>query len=390
MNLETTSVLEDEATAPHLYPDAPDERLRGEDGVMPRSAPKRWIPKRVLVTAAARAWPLTRAICERVAALGAEVVELKADRLEGLRGGSDRDAYVRAKSTLAVVVSPPGQRKLQPIPPSADWQFHLARGCPAHCQYCYLAGSLSGPPITRVFANLPEILDGLRAYVGIGEVTSQSKARSGEGTTFEASCYTDPLALEHLTGALSTTIAHFGAWEAPVQLRWTTKFDDVEDLARLDHRGRTRVRFSVNARSITRRFEAGTAALDDRIAALRTLASAGYPVGLTIAPIMAFEGWQAEYESLLEAVAATLRDLPNVDLSVELITHRFTPGSKDVLTTWYPASKLEMDETARAQKRTKFGSTKYVYQKEVMRDLKTFFTERIAAVLPTARVLYWT
>jgi spore photoproduct lyase len=54
--------------------------------------------------------------------------------------------------------------KLNPIPPSADWQFHLAQGCPAHCQYCYLAGSLSGIPITKVYANLPQILEALAAY----------------------------------------------------------------------------------------------------------------------------------------------------------------------------------------------------------------------------------
>ena len=376
--------------APHLFPDETREPMRNPAGVLPMRAPKRWVPRRVLVTAAARAWPLARTISERAAALGAEVVELKADRLEGVRGESDRDAYVRAKSTLAVVVSPPGQRKLQPIPPSADWQFHLARGCPAHCQYCYLAGSLTGPPITRVYANLPEILDGLRAYAGTGTITSRSKARSDEGTTFEASCYTDPLALEHLTGGLAEAIAFFGAWDAPVQLRWTTKFDAVAELATIAHRGRTRVRFSVNARPITTRFEAGTAALDDRLAALRTLARAGYPVGLTIAPIMPIPNWRGEYESLFAAVSQRLRDVANVDLTVELITHRFTPGSKDVLTSWYPATKLEMDESSRALKRTKFGSQKYVYTKDVMGELRAFFYERIAATLPGARILYWT
>lgn len=364
--------------------------MRSLDGIAPVRAPKLWIPKRILVTPAARAWPLARRIAERAAHLGCEIVELPADRLEGLRGSSDRDTYVRAKSTLAVVVSPPGQRKLQPIPPSADWQFHLARGCPAHCQYCYLAGSLTGPPVTRVYANLPEILDGLDAYLGNGRITSKSIARADEGTTFEASCYTDPLALEHLTGALAETIAHFGAWEAPVQLRWTTKFDAVAGLLALEHRGRTRVRFSVNARSITERFEAGTASLDGRLNALRSLAIAGYPVGLTVAPIMPIPQWEREYDELFEAVATRVRDLPNVDLSIELITHRFTPGSKDVLTRWYPATKLEMDEASRSMKRTKFGSTKYVYRADVMAALKSFMYERIAAVLPHAKILYWT
>ena len=377
--------------APHLYPDGDTQpRARTLDGIVPEHAPKLWIPKRVLVTPSARAWPIAKRIAERAAALGAEIVELKADRIDALRGKDERETYVRSKSTLAVVVSPPSHRKLQPIPPSADWQFHLARGCPAHCQYCYLAGSLPGPPVTRVYANLPEILDGLPAFLGTGTVTSVSRNRAAEGTTFEASCYTDPLAIEHLTGALAEVVAFFGRWDAAVQLRWTTKFDAVDPFLGIDHRRRTRVRFSVNARSITQRFEGGTASLDERIGALGMLARAGYPVGLTVAPIMPIDDWQAQYDGLFALVEEETRNILDLDLSVELITHRFTPGSKDVLLGWYPATRLEMDEASRTLKRTKFGSTKYVYRKDVMKELKRFFEERVAARLPKARILYWT
>ena len=82
----------------------------------------------------------------------------------------------------AIVVSPPSRRKLQPIAPSADWRFDLAEGCPAHCQYCYLAGSLKGPPITRAYANMPEILAALPAYLGQGRVTSRSASSTRSDT----------------------------------------------------------------------------------------------------------------------------------------------------------------------------------------------------------------
>jgi spore photoproduct lyase len=170
---------------------------------------------------------------ERAAALGSGIVELKNNRLTGLSGETARQVHVSAKTTLAVVVAPPSKHRLQPIPPSADGRMDLAEGCPAHCQYCYLAGSLAGPPVTRVYANLPEILDSLTGYVGWGGVTSVSDRRAHEGTTFEASCYTDPLGIEHLTGSLEETIAHFGSWKAPVQLRFTTKYDAVQPLLNL-------------------------------------------------------------------------------------------------------------------------------------------------------------
>src|SRR4051794_22155265 len=196
-----------------------------------------WTPSRVLVTRSAAERPHGQRVLARLEAAGIEDIELlRGDRLPNLRGDGDRAAFMRAKQTLAVVVPAPSKRRLQPIPPSADCRSALAGGCPAHCQYCYLAGSLSGPPITRVFADLDEVLTDLDAYVGHGAVTSGTAGRGDEGTTFEASCYTDLLALEHLTGGLATAVEHFGThdWPGSVQLRATTKFDDVYPRTRLE------------------------------------------------------------------------------------------------------------------------------------------------------------
>ena len=349
-----------------------------------------WRPRLVMITPDAHALPFGRAMLDRAEALGAKVIRLKANRLSGFAAETPGKSYALAKSTLAIVVSPPGARKLQPIPPSADWQFHLAQGCPAHCQYCYLAGSLSGPPVTRAYANVPEILDGLTPYSGQGTITSRSPNRAQEGTTFEVSCYTDPLGIEHITQALAAAVRFFGEWEAPVQLRWTTKFDGVQPLLALPHGGRTRVRFSINAASVSRDFEGGTASVARRLGALRLMAQAGYPVGLTIAPIMPVEGWREEYRQLVSDVAESLDGIPGVDLSAELITHRFTPGSKEVLLGWYPKSTLDLREEGRTQKRTKFGGFKYVYPKNSMADMRSWMEEALRELLPGARVLYFT
>ena len=321
--------------------------------------------------------------------MGAEIVELPGDRVSLALSDDPRRAYVEAKATLAVVVAPPSKRRLQPIAPSADWRVDLAEGCPAHCTYCYLAGSLKGPPITRVYANLDEILGGLPAYLGQGTITSRNAGRAHEGTTFEASCYTDPLALEPLTGSLSATIAWFGRWQAAAQLRFTSKFADVAPLLGLDHAGRTRMRASINPRAFAR-FEGGTSPVAARLTALRQMALAGYPVGLTIAPILAAEGWEAAYTELIDDAAASLNDVPALDLTVELITHRFTAGSKAVLDSWYPGSALDMSGALRTTKRTKFGTEKQVYDAATMRTLRGFFERQIAERLPAARVLYWT
>ena len=354
----------------------------------PVLAARRWMPRRAIVTASAREHEHGREIVARCRMLGVEVIELAGDRLSGMSDPDPREAYRRAKSTLAVVVAPPSQRRLEPIPPSADWRLDIARGCPAHCQYCYLAGSLPGAPVTRAFANLEQILAQVPAHEGRGTITSRQAARAGEGTTFEASCYTDPLALEHLTGSLSRTIEFFGA-RTDGSLRFTTKFDDVEPLLTLPHGGRTRARFSVNAAAVER-LEGGTARVGARLTALRRMAQAGYPVGLTIAPIVAGERWREEYLTLLEATAAAVDGVDDLDLTVELITHRFTATSKRVLTGWYPNSQLDMNEELRTMKRTRFRGQKHVYPRDVMAELREFFTEHVPDRLPAAQMLYFT
>jgi spore photoproduct lyase len=347
-----------------------------------------WLPRRLLVTRSSMGFEHGRAIAERAAALGVEVVPLAGDRLSLALPDDPRRAYASAKATLAVVVAPPSKRRLQPIAPSADWRVDLAEGCPAHCSYCYLAGSLKGPPITRVYANMNEILDGIPAHLGQGTVTSRSRERVHEGTTFEASCYTDPLVLEPLTASLSMAIAWFGRWQAPAQLRFTSKFADVRPLLSLDHQRRTRMRASINPRLFAR-FEGGTAPVDRRLAALREMARAGYPIGLTVAPIIAADGWRDAYGALLADAAAALDGVAD-DLTVELITHRYNAGSKAVLDSWYPGSALDMSAANRTTKRTKFGTEKQVYDAPTMRALRDFFEERIASLLPSARILYFT
>jgi len=89
-------------------------------------------------------------------------------------------------------------------------------------------------------------------------------------------------------------------------------------------------------------------------------------------------------------VASAVDGVPGLDLTAECITHRFTPGSRDVLLGWYPRTQLEMDVDQRTTKRNKFGGRKHVYSKDVMGELRTWFGAELARRLPQCRVLYWT
>lgn len=340
------------------------------------SPTKLWLPKQVLITPDAYAEDWGQQILERIKSYNIPIKKLTQNKITGLRGQNERETYANAKNTLAIVNAPASQFKLSPIPPSADWQFHLAQGCPAHCQYCYLAGSLSGVPVVKVYANLPQILANLSNY-----------EQENQNTTYEVSCYTDPLSIEHLTGSLAECIRYFGTRKT-AYLRWVTKFDYVEPLLNLPHNKHTRCRVSINADPVSHFMEGGTATVSQRLKALRQVALHGYPIGLVIAPIMAIADWQKHYTDLFELLQTTL-DF-DCDLTIELITHRFTPKSKEVLQTWYPKSKLNLEEDHRTRKYNKFGGVKYVYEREIMTELREFIETKIKHYLPQAKILYWT
>ena len=111
-------------------------------------------------------------------------------------------------------------------------------------------------------------------------------------------------------------------------------------------------------------------------------------MGLVIAPIIPIEDWQRHYVELLDAIETAL-DF-DCDLAFELISHRFTLGSKQVLQSWHSRSQLNLDEASCTDKRNKFGGTKYVYDSTTMKSLRHFFELEISRRFPHDQVLCWT
>ena len=170
-------------------------------------------PERVMITAPPPSSAHTAEIVRRCEEAGVtDIQTMPGNLLTGLTGANDRETYARASPRWRGG-RPAEPLKPQPIPPSADWRIDLARGRPAHCQYCYLAGSLSGPPVTRVYANLDDVLAGIGTHAGRGTVTSPTLERGHEGTTFEMSCYTDPLGLGAPDRLLAAAVSRVGAGE---------------------------------------------------------------------------------------------------------------------------------------------------------------------------------
>ncbi|MBW9171086.1 spore photoproduct lyase [Clostridium estertheticum] len=278
--------------------------------------------------------------------------------------GSPERNYAAAKKTVLFTTN--GQKKLMSCKPSADYQFSLSSSCPANCEYCYLQTTQGEKPFMKIFLNIEEILENIQTYID---------ANLPSITSFECASITDPIALEHLSGNLKKCIEFFGRSEKG-RLRLVTKFDDVDPFLKLKHNKHTKFRFTLNTPYVIDNFEHNTSTFKERIGAVKKIATAGYPIGFIIAPIMIYDNWRSEYKELFETLKIALADYKE-EVSFELIQHRFTKAAKELIVQRFKNTKLDLDEEKRLLKWGPYGKFKYVYKKPESEDIKNYISELI-------------
>ncbi len=301
-----------------------------------------------------------------------------------LPGDNARERFLAAKRTLVVGVR--RTLKLAGCRPSADYQLPLSTSCPGLCTYCYLHTTLGKTPTLRLYVNLEEIMQVAANYL---------EQRLPRTTTFEGSATSDPLALEHFSGALARTITFFAGQEKG-WFRFVTKQTAVTPLLNLKHNGKTRIRFSINVPEVEQKFERGVPSVKKRIEAALAVRQKGYPVGFLIAPIFVFSGWQEQYKELIYTVHDLWKpdaadDIPPVegfDPSFELITHRFTARAKKNIAELFPENALPHEEAERRFKFGQFGYGKYIYDKPVFAEIKEELIPLIEQLFEKGKVDY--
>jgi spore photoproduct lyase len=206
--------------------------------------------------------------------------------------------------------------------------INFASNCPMDCSYCYLQEYLQDNPALKVFSNVGELIDeadrtlqkhrGVFFRIGTGEIT-------------------DSLALEPYTGMARELIPYF-AEQPNVLLELKTKSASVESLLDLDPKGRVVVAWSMNPERVIDLEEHDTASFRARLAAARRCQDAGYRLGFHFDPMIEYQGWQADYQAMLEEIFTTIdwRRLSWLSLGVL----RETPGLKRKMRERYPLSRL--------------------------------------------------
>lgn len=288
-----------------------------------------------------------------------------------LAAAENRD-FPKLKSHLII-----GIRKTHKYVPNhkvSDWLVpYTSSGCRAMCLYCYLVCNYNKCAYLRLFVNREQMLDGLLKKADAAPVPQ----------TFEIGSNSDLVLENTISDNLRYTVERFGR-EGRGHLTFPTKFDMVNPLMNLDHRGKTIFRMSVNPQDIIKRIELGTSQLRTRIQALNNVANAGYPVGMLIAPVILLPEWKRLYGELIEQLADELSEKVKKTGFIEIILMTYSFVQNAINTDAFPGAVQLLNWEAMTGR----GRGKYCYRTDIRLEAESFLRQKLSHDLGTMPILY--
>lgn len=250
---------------------------------------------------------------------------------------------------------------------------YTSSGCSAMCLYCYLVCNYNKCSYLRLFVNREKMMDKLIK-------TAES---SEKDIVFEIGSNSDLVLENTVTGNLEWTIENFGKSKKGY-LTFPTKFDMVETLLGLDHRGKIIMRMSVNPEEIIRKVEFGTASLKARISALNRMCDAGYKVGVLIAPVVMSDNWMELYARLIEQLSDGLSQKAKDQLFIEIIFMTYSYVHRMINKEAFPNAVELFDKSLMTGR----GRGKYCYREDVRAMGEQFLREQLEQKLKGIPIVY--
>ena len=250
---------------------------------------------------------------------------------------------------------------------------YTSSGCTASCMYCYLVCNYNKCAYLRLFVNREKML----------EKIIKTAEKSDKDLTFEIGSNSDLVLENTITDNLVWTIENFKDSKKG-KLTFPTKFDMVEPLLDLDHKGKIIARVSVNPEEIINNVEFGTSRLDGRINAINSLKEAGYEVGILIAPVIFVENWKEEYLELIKTLESRLSTKVKKDVFFEIIFMTYSYVHTKINEEAFPKAINLYDKELMIGR----GRGKYCYKTKLREEGERFFIENMKKYFPNNEILY--
>ena len=327
-------------------------------------------PKKILYEENIKNYELGRELLDKYKDVPMKVIE-NHNNIPEMRSKQNSE-FVDIKKNLII-----GVRKTHNFVPNHKTSDFLvpytSSGCTAMCMYCYLVCNYNKCSYLRLFVNREEMLDKI----------IKTANKSEKELTFEIGSNSDLILENTITQNLEWTIPQF-AENAKGYLTFPTKFDMVEPILNLNHKGRVIIRMSVNPSKIIQRVEFGTSNLENRVKAINKLKKAGYKIGILIAPIIFIDNWEEEYEKLIIYLVENLDDEVKKEAFFELIFMTYSYVHKMINQEAFPNAIKLFDE----EKMTGRGKGKYAYKEQIRKEGEEFFREKMQKYFPNNIIEY--
>lgn len=204
--------------------------------------------------------------------------------------------------------------------------------CLYDCSYCFLRGYLNAFGIVQ-FTNIDELLDEAEKFFQSSSREMIYRIGTGE--------FTDSLMFDRETG-IGEKLIRLAAPYPHVMLELKTKSSNVEHLLNIEPKGNAVLSWSVSSERNIRRYERGTACLDERLRAIRKAADADFITAFHFDPVIIYEGWKEDYSALIDTLFEAVNRQKVAWISMG--GFRYAPGFKDVLKTVEPEEDMTLEE----------------------------------------------
>lgn len=237
--------------------------------------------------------PRVRALCDRFKQ--ATVVECERYqeifnlRAQNFRLQKQAPALILARKTGNLILkTPPGYG----IGGAHNYYFSHLLNCIYDCRYCFLQGMYRSAHLV-LFVN----------YEDFGAAIAEQLGREPESHFFSGyDC--DSLALDAVTEFSDFVLPFFAGGRGLLELR--TKSVQTKSLLGRPAERNCVVAFSFTPDATSQAVEAGVPSVKRRIAAMKSLAEAGWPVGLRFDPVIWRPDYAAHYEELFVQIFSAL------------------------------------------------------------------------------------
>lgn len=250
---------------------------------------------------------------------------------------------------------------------------YTSSGCTAACMYCYLVCNYNKCAYLRLFVNREQMLDKI----------IKTSEKADKELTFEIGSNSDLILENTITNNLVWTIENFKNTTKGF-LTFPTKFDMVDSILPLDHKGKVVIRMSVNPEEIINKVEFGTSRLKGRIEAINQLAEAGYKIGMLIAPVILVDNWKGLYGNLMQRLYEELSEKVKKNAFFEIIFMTYSYVHTKINEEAFPNAISLYDKEIMTGR----GRGKYRYKDEVRKEGEIFLREQMQKYFPNNKIEY--